>query len=136
MTPGFFENYLTAENIIMRPYGAGEMVVFNFAYNLITLRFMKSSQQLSDTTLSTSLAELNVGELYAQCHCVYFTKFDENTLTVCTALIYYYVVYECVKCFLFLFCILCLKTVIAVIKGMLLVKYFCSTEPLFCVSQI
>lgn len=60
VTPGFFEEYLNAENILYKPYGAGENMVWNFAYNLMTLRFKKASKQLSDETLQTSLKYLNI----------------------------------------------------------------------------
>ena len=62
VTPGFFEDYLNAENVLQRPYGAGEMIAFNFAYNILTLKFMKSSQQLADKTLQRTLATANVGK--------------------------------------------------------------------------
>ncbi|XP_055892053.1 C3 and PZP-like alpha-2-macroglobulin domain-containing protein 8 isoform X3 [Biomphalaria glabrata] len=60
VTPGFFQDYLNAENILWRPYGGGEMIVFNFAYNLYSLKFMKYSQQLDDAQLSKSLQEMNI----------------------------------------------------------------------------
>ncbi|XP_005101039.1 alpha-1-inhibitor 3 isoform X2 [Aplysia californica] len=60
VTPGFFQDYLNAENVLYRPYGGGEMITFNFAYNLLTLKFMKASQQLSNDQLKRSLAEMNV----------------------------------------------------------------------------
>lgn len=62
VTPGFFQDYLNAENILWRPYGGGEMITFNFAYNILTLRFMKASQQLSDERLLRTLAEMNIGK--------------------------------------------------------------------------
>ena len=61
VTPGFFEDYLNAENILYRPYGGGEMITFNFAYNLLTLKFMKASQQLTNDRLQSSLKEMNTG---------------------------------------------------------------------------
>jgi len=39
VTPGFFREFPTTEDIMYRPYGGGEMNMFNFAYNLITLKF-------------------------------------------------------------------------------------------------
>ncbi|BFZ13295.1 hypothetical protein BsWGS_16334 [Bradybaena similaris] len=60
VAPGFFEDYLNAENILMRPYGGGEMITFNFAYNLYVLRFMKASEQLSDEQLVKSLREMSI----------------------------------------------------------------------------
>lgn len=61
VTPGFFKLYMNCEDIFRKPYGAGEMNMFNFAYNLLTLRFMKTNQQLPQETLSTALQYLNVG---------------------------------------------------------------------------
>ena len=61
MCPGFFQEYLNAENILRRPYGTGENIAFNFAYNLMTLRFMKASQQLTEDTLQQSLYYMNIG---------------------------------------------------------------------------
>ncbi|CAL1532738.1 unnamed protein product [Lymnaea stagnalis] len=60
VTPGFFQDYLNAENTLLRPYGGGEMITFNFAYNLLTLKFMKASQQLGDEQLVKSLTEMNI----------------------------------------------------------------------------
>lgn len=61
VAPGFFEDYLNAENILLRPYGGGEMITFNFAYNLYVLRFMKASEQLSDEQLVKSLRQMSIG---------------------------------------------------------------------------
>ncbi|XP_048253504.1 CD109 antigen-like [Haliotis rufescens] len=60
VTPGFFEDYLNAENVLWRPYGTGENTAFNFAYNLLTLRFMKASQQLSEDALQKALYYMNI----------------------------------------------------------------------------
>ncbi|XP_046585013.1 LOW QUALITY PROTEIN: murinoglobulin-1-like [Haliotis rubra] len=60
VTPGFFEDYLNAENVLWRPYGTGENIAFNFAYNLLTLRFMKASQQLSEEALQKALYYMNI----------------------------------------------------------------------------
>ena len=62
VTPGFFKKYMTCEDIFRKPYGAAEMNMFNFAYNLLTLQFKKANQQLSPETLATSLEYLNVGK--------------------------------------------------------------------------
>ena len=61
MTPGFFKKYMNCEDIFRKPFGAGEMNMFNFAYNLLTLRFKKANQQLSAETLKETLAYLNIG---------------------------------------------------------------------------
>ncbi|XP_059162064.1 alpha-2-macroglobulin-like [Physella acuta] len=60
VTPGFFEDYLNAENILYRPYGSGEMVTFNFAYNLLALLFMRSSNQLEMGQTKRVLREMNI----------------------------------------------------------------------------
>jgi hypothetical protein len=62
VTPGFFEDYLNAENVLWRPYGGGEQITFNFAYNLFTLQFMKNYNQLSVERLATALKEMNIGK--------------------------------------------------------------------------
>ncbi|XP_064599225.1 CD109 antigen-like [Liolophura sinensis] len=59
--PGFFEEYPTAEDILRRPYGSAEQNMFNFAYNLLTLKFKKNSKQLSDPVLMRTLEYMNVG---------------------------------------------------------------------------
>ena len=62
VTPGFFEDYLNAENVLWRPYGGGEQITFNIAYNLLTLHFMKRFNQLSSERLAIALNEINIGE--------------------------------------------------------------------------
>ena len=64
MTPGFFREFPTAEDILYRPYGSGEMNMFNFAYNLLTLKFKKANQQLSNDILQRSLRYMNIGQIY------------------------------------------------------------------------
>jgi hypothetical protein len=46
-----------------RPYGGGEMNMFNFAYNLITLKFKKANQQLPNDILRRTLRYMNIGKL-------------------------------------------------------------------------
>ncbi|KAH9502244.1 hypothetical protein Btru_070510 [Bulinus truncatus] len=60
VTPGFFEDYLNAENLLYRPYGGGEMVAFNFAYNLLALVFMRNSNQLDASQTQRVLNEMNI----------------------------------------------------------------------------
>ncbi|XP_048773201.1 CD109 antigen-like [Ostrea edulis] len=60
VTPGFFREFPTAEDILYRPYGSAEMNMFNFAYNLLTLKFKKANQQLSNDVLQTSLKYMNI----------------------------------------------------------------------------
>lgn len=64
VTPGFFREFPTAEDILYRPYGSGEMNMFNFAYNLLTLKFKKANQQLSNDILQRSLRYMNIGQIY------------------------------------------------------------------------
>ncbi|KAJ8303360.1 LOW QUALITY PROTEIN: hypothetical protein KUTeg_019756 [Tegillarca granosa] len=61
VTPGFFREYLTVEDLMYKPYGAGEMNMFNFAYNLLTLKFKKANQQLSNDVLKKALSYMNIG---------------------------------------------------------------------------
>ncbi|XP_052062550.1 CD109 antigen-like [Mytilus californianus] len=60
VTPGFFTQFPTAEDIMRRPYGGGEMNMFNFAYNLITLKFKKNNQQLPNDILRRTLGYMNI----------------------------------------------------------------------------
>ena len=61
VTPGFITYYMNCEDIFRKPYGAAEMNMFNFAYNLLTLKFKKANQQLDPDVLSRTLDYLNVG---------------------------------------------------------------------------
>jgi hypothetical protein len=63
VTPGFFREFPTTEDIMYRPYGGGEMNMFNFAYNLITLKFKKANQQLPNDILRRTLKYMNIGKL-------------------------------------------------------------------------
>lgn len=47
-----------------RPYGGGEMNMFNFAYNLITLQFKKANQQLPNDELRRTLKYMNIGKWF------------------------------------------------------------------------
>lgn len=74
MTPGFFQEFPTAEDILYRPYGSGEMNMFNFAYNLLTLKFKKANQQLSNDILQRTLKYMNIGGRFVLifCNILYF----------------------------------------------------------------
>ena len=61
MGPGFFYEYLNAENTIRKPYGGGEQNMFNFAYNLYNLKYQKRTDQLDTDVLKISLSHLNSG---------------------------------------------------------------------------
>ena len=61
VTPGFFKKYMNCEDIFRKPYGGAEMNMFNFAYNLLTLRFKKANKQLPPDVLKTALSYLNIG---------------------------------------------------------------------------
>lgn len=63
VTPGFFREFPTTEDIMYRPYGGGEMNMFNFAYNLVTLKFKKANQQLPNDILRRTLRYMNIGKL-------------------------------------------------------------------------
>jgi hypothetical protein len=62
VTPGIFREFPTTEDILYRPYGSAEMNMFNFAYNLLTLKFKKVNQQLNNDVLQTSLKHMNIGK--------------------------------------------------------------------------
>jgi hypothetical protein len=68
VTPGFITYYMNCEDIFRKPYGAGEMNMFNFAYNLLTLKFKKANQQLDPEVLSRALDYLNVGKNLISIH--------------------------------------------------------------------
>ena len=50
--PGFFRQNLTAEQIMRKPYGSGEGNMFNFAYSVYNLKYLKASNQLRPETLA------------------------------------------------------------------------------------
>jgi len=58
--PGFFEEFLTAENTLRKPFGAGEQAMYNFAYNLYNLKYQKQTNQLNQETLEGTLNHLNI----------------------------------------------------------------------------
>ncbi len=58
--PAFFKPYLTAENLLNRPYGCAEQNMFNFGANLYYLKFMKVTNQLKDETLIEALEYMNL----------------------------------------------------------------------------
>lgn len=60
---GMFTKYLNANNIFDKMiFGSGEHYVFNFAINLYWMRFLKITNQLSDSTLMNTLDGMNVGQ--------------------------------------------------------------------------
>lgn len=59
--PGFFEPYLDAENTLNKPYGGAEQNMYNFAYNLYQLLYLKATDQLREETLETVLDGMNLG---------------------------------------------------------------------------
>lgn len=60
--PGFFEEYLDAEVTLKKPYGSAEQNMYNFAYTLYNLLYLKFTNQLKDDTLSKALTHLNQGQ--------------------------------------------------------------------------
>lgn len=80
MTPGFFQEFPTAEDILYRPYGSGEMNMFNFAYNLLTLKFKKANQQLSNDILQRTLKYMNIGAGLVLIFLIFYNFKKYNTL--------------------------------------------------------
>ena len=60
--PGFFEDFLTAENTLRKPYGSAEQNMYNFAYTLYNLLYQKLSNQLQSDVLSTALEHLGLSK--------------------------------------------------------------------------
>ncbi|ELT94901.1 hypothetical protein CAPTEDRAFT_205407 [Capitella teleta] len=58
--PGFFEDYLDAENTLRKPFGSAEQNMYNFAYNLYNLKYLKATNQLKPERLQASLKHLNL----------------------------------------------------------------------------
>ena len=57
--PGFFEPYLDAENTLRRPFGSAEQNMYNFAYNLYNLLYLKATDQLRPEIQQDALYHLN-----------------------------------------------------------------------------
>ena len=60
--PGFFEDHLTAENQLHKPFGSCEQALYNFGVNLYYLKFLKTTDQLNKTVLAIALDHMNLGE--------------------------------------------------------------------------
>ncbi|KAI0217799.1 Alpha-2-macroglobulin-P [Lamellibrachia satsuma] len=58
--PGFFEEHLTAENMLHKPFGSCEQALYNFGANLYYLKFLKTTDQLNTTLLTTTLTHMNL----------------------------------------------------------------------------
>ena len=66
--PGFYKPFLDAENFMRKPYGAGEMNMFNYAINLYYLKYLKTTNQLKDSVLHKALDYMNLGEYSSHSH--------------------------------------------------------------------
>lgn len=58
MGPGLFKSYVTQDSVMDVKEGSGETYIFDFGYNVLTLRFLKATDQLDQSTLTTSLIGL------------------------------------------------------------------------------
>ncbi|XP_064641488.1 CD109 antigen-like isoform X2 [Lineus longissimus] len=58
--PGFFEDHLTSENLLEKPYGCGEQAVYNLAVNMYYLKFLKATAQLTDGVKEKGLDYVNI----------------------------------------------------------------------------
>ena len=59
MGPGFFEDFLTTENTLRKPAGASEHNMYNFAYNLYMLIYLKATSQLKEHVLQRTLQHMD-----------------------------------------------------------------------------
>jgi len=58
--PGFFQDFLDAENTIRKPFGSAEQNMYNFAYNLYNLLYLKLTNQQDLSRLRTTLDHMNI----------------------------------------------------------------------------
>ena len=58
MGPGFFQPYITQDAILDIKEGHGETMLFEFAYNILWLRFLKVTDQSNESTMVKALKGL------------------------------------------------------------------------------
>ena len=61
MGPGFFVDYLDAEVTLKKPYGSAEQNMYNFAYTLYNLLYLRDSNQLKAEVQAKALDHLRIG---------------------------------------------------------------------------
>jgi hypothetical protein len=62
MGAGFFEGLLNAETLLNKPFGSAEQIIYNFAYKLYNLKYLKATNQVRDTIEKFGLEQMNVGK--------------------------------------------------------------------------
>ena len=60
---GFFDPELTAETLLNKPYGSAEQNLFNFAYKLYNLKYLKATNQVREEIQKFGLERMNIGRL-------------------------------------------------------------------------
>jgi len=51
---------MNVESLLRKPYGAAEQNMYNFAYSLYNLKYLKATNQLTQTKLKETLGEMNL----------------------------------------------------------------------------
>ena len=51
---------MNVESALRKPYGAAEQNMYNFAYNLYNLKYLKATNQLNQALLERTLKEMNL----------------------------------------------------------------------------
>ena len=62
VSPGLFEDYLTAESTARAYHDSAEGYAFDFAINLQTLNYLQTLSQLDDDKLNTALIYMQTSE--------------------------------------------------------------------------
>ena len=60
MGPGFYEDFLNTENTLRKPYGGAEANIYNFAFNLYMIIYLKETDQLQDHVLHRTISYLDL----------------------------------------------------------------------------
>lgn len=58
--PGFYEDFLNTENTLRKPYGGAEANIYNFAFNLYMIIYLKETDQLQDHVLHRTISYLDL----------------------------------------------------------------------------
>ena len=63
--PGFIHDFLDAEITLRKPYGAAENAIYNLAFNLYNLKYLRATNQMGKTEdglQNQVLNNMNVGK--------------------------------------------------------------------------
>ena len=59
---GFCDVVLNAETLLNKPYGSAEQILYNFAYKLYNLKYLKATNQVRDKIEKLGLEQMNIGK--------------------------------------------------------------------------